>query len=313
MLAVLGTTRKIAKWSGILEDAAHQSDAEPTARVQKALRPAHTAAARLDSMDVAKVMEACPRLESESSEDAPACAICQVEFHEEEYGYVFKGCRHPFHVKCMNRWLEKGDSCPCCRKALAEAVTQLDFPDGYLLTSASIDESEISAAAGGGISLRESFLAHGAPSSWEQEWAQEHAVLSDEVPGGASGASENLFGGVDRDIELCMARSRGDVERAMEIGRLMSEEQLRAEAAEHGVGWARDLEPQELVELLALQPGFRRKHVPSQPEPYALVLARSFAGVSWESLGRIVAAPQRHAERWARQAQEEAVLHRVAL
>lgn len=44
------------------------------------------------------------------------CAICFEEIKEtDESIHCIFSCRNMFHEKCLLRWLDKKDSCPCCR------------------------------------------------------------------------------------------------------------------------------------------------------------------------------------------------------
>ncbi|XAR60818.1 hypothetical protein NMG60_11034337 [Bertholletia excelsa] len=52
---------------------------------------------------------------------ATECPICLGEFVEGEKVRVLPGCKHEFHVKCIDRWLVSHSSCPTCRKLLPEA------------------------------------------------------------------------------------------------------------------------------------------------------------------------------------------------
>ncbi|ESO03248.1 hypothetical protein HELRODRAFT_92540 [Helobdella robusta] len=46
------------------------------------------------------------------------CCICSEEFVQSSFIYEM-GCRHAFHFKCLDMWLENEGSCPCCRKDIA--------------------------------------------------------------------------------------------------------------------------------------------------------------------------------------------------
>eukprot|EP00961_Rhodomonas_salina_P034223 460465-Rhodomonas_salina.1 len=113
LVAVLGTTWKIAHWTGVIDGEARSNAHARMASVKNGKKPRHSAAARLDSLQLVTIIP-----EDKAAAETPMCAICQVEFKATDIGYVFKGCNHPFHVKCMNNWLERGNSCPCCRKPL---------------------------------------------------------------------------------------------------------------------------------------------------------------------------------------------------
>lgn len=49
------------------------------------------------------------------------CPICLVDFYEQECVtscYDNGGCGTWFHTQCLYEWLDRSDSCPCCRKDL---------------------------------------------------------------------------------------------------------------------------------------------------------------------------------------------------
>mmetsp|Transcript_3690 Transcript_3690/g.8905 ORF Transcript_3690/g.8905 Transcript_3690/m.8905 type:complete len:363 (-) Transcript_3690:184-1272(-) len=138
MTAVFGTTWKIANWTGVIGQEARGDAHVDMARVKKGKKPAHSAAARLDSLELRTILDGNSTAEED---DVPMCAICQVEFEAEDIGYVFKGCNHPFHVKCMNNWLEKGNTCPCCRKQLQTAEKEPCAPTETASASAHADSN----------------------------------------------------------------------------------------------------------------------------------------------------------------------------
>ena len=49
------------------------------------------------------------------------CSICFEDIILEENLYQIP-CRHNFHIKCINEWLEKKDTCPLCRSNLFENI-----------------------------------------------------------------------------------------------------------------------------------------------------------------------------------------------
>jgi len=51
-------------------------------------------------------------------QSATECTICLGEFVEGEKVRVLPRCRHGFHVKCIDAWLDSHSSCPICRQLL---------------------------------------------------------------------------------------------------------------------------------------------------------------------------------------------------
>ncbi|GAA0187500.1 hypothetical protein LIER_34788 [Lithospermum erythrorhizon] len=59
-----------------------------------------------------------PGLESE-------CVICLMEFSPGEKIRILPKCKHGFHVKCIDRWLNCHSSCPTCRHCLLETCNKI--------------------------------------------------------------------------------------------------------------------------------------------------------------------------------------------
>jgi E3 ubiquitin-protein ligase ATL6/9/15/31/42/55 len=43
------------------------------------------------------------------------CAVCLVRFDDADLLRLLPGCRHAFHLECVDRWLGSSASCPLCR------------------------------------------------------------------------------------------------------------------------------------------------------------------------------------------------------
>ncbi|KAL3376226.1 hypothetical protein AABB24_002928 [Solanum stoloniferum] len=50
-------------------------------------------------------------------EEQEACAICLLEY-KDEYTIATLQCGHKFHAECINKWLERKDTCPFCRASV---------------------------------------------------------------------------------------------------------------------------------------------------------------------------------------------------
>ncbi|KAJ4716432.1 RING-H2 finger protein [Melia azedarach] len=46
------------------------------------------------------------------------CAVCLLEFEENDYVRTLPGCSHSFHVDCIDIWLRSHANCPLCRAAI---------------------------------------------------------------------------------------------------------------------------------------------------------------------------------------------------
>ncbi|XP_009416728.2 E3 ubiquitin-protein ligase ATL42-like [Musa acuminata AAA Group] len=47
--------------------------------------------------------------------DGLECAVCLSKFDDAEVLRLLPKCKHAFHVRCVDRWLEAHSSCPVCR------------------------------------------------------------------------------------------------------------------------------------------------------------------------------------------------------
>ena len=43
------------------------------------------------------------------------CSICLRKISINKNYKVLFNCNHKFHIKCINQWLDKNNTCPCCR------------------------------------------------------------------------------------------------------------------------------------------------------------------------------------------------------
>jgi len=76
----------------------------------------------LNMFDPIKVCEqgrCCIKLKDTSEE---SCSICLESKHNKRVKYL--KCKHSFHVKCINTWLQKSDVCPLCRCSVRELTLE---------------------------------------------------------------------------------------------------------------------------------------------------------------------------------------------
>ncbi|KAK2649518.1 hypothetical protein Ddye_017007 [Dipteronia dyeriana] len=50
------------------------------------------------------------------------CAVCLLEFEENEKGRVLPKCNHAFHVDCIDMWFQTHSNCPLCRAPVQPAT-----------------------------------------------------------------------------------------------------------------------------------------------------------------------------------------------
>lgn len=80
----------------------------------------------------AKALHALPvfTLESEQANEEGGvaaelhgqCVVCLGEMEDGELGRLLPGCRHVFHVECIDTWLGVSSTCPVCRTAATPAA-----------------------------------------------------------------------------------------------------------------------------------------------------------------------------------------------
>ncbi|WOL07411.1 RING-H2 finger protein ATL16-like [Canna indica] len=53
------------------------------------------------------------------------CAVCLSEFEEEERIKLLPNCSHPFHIDCIDTWLQFNSKCPLCRSEVASVTDHI--------------------------------------------------------------------------------------------------------------------------------------------------------------------------------------------
>ncbi|CAN6920133.1 unnamed protein product [Brassica oleracea var. botrytis] len=54
------------------------------------------------------------------------CAVCLSEFEDGEPGRVLPGCKHSFHVECIDMWFHSHSTCPLCRSLVEPHATTVE-------------------------------------------------------------------------------------------------------------------------------------------------------------------------------------------
>ncbi|TXG64468.1 hypothetical protein EZV62_011462 [Acer yangbiense] len=55
------------------------------------------------------------------------CAVCLLEFEEDDYVRTLPGCLHSFHVDCIDIWLRSHANCPLCRACIFPTSAESPF------------------------------------------------------------------------------------------------------------------------------------------------------------------------------------------
>ena len=64
-------------------------------------------------------------------ENSPECSICYEKINKTNI-YESK-CNHSFHVNCIEKWLERYNTCPLCREDLPHKKYKVSISDDPLL------------------------------------------------------------------------------------------------------------------------------------------------------------------------------------
>lgn len=78
-----------------------------------------------------KLMQSQVHVDTMSKQNL-TCPICLVDFFERELVTACDsgGCGNWFHRECLVKWLDRSDSCPCCRKnLLTDQPRQINIAD----------------------------------------------------------------------------------------------------------------------------------------------------------------------------------------
>ncbi|KAL8263383.1 hypothetical protein R6Q59_024732 [Mikania micrantha] len=90
-----------------------------------------------------KAIESLPLFRFSSlkgSKDGLECVVCLSKFEDSELLRLLPKCRHAFHMKCIDQWLESHSTCPLCRYNFDWSdVTTFAFTNSLRYTS-SLDE-----------------------------------------------------------------------------------------------------------------------------------------------------------------------------
>ena len=101
------------------EQAAAQGDAKKATNTGKESKAACRNASAGGERRSAPEAEKTVLMGAGSNENEETCAVCQVDFEEGESCLACKKCDSGFHVRCLNTWLLRAETCPCCRAKIS--------------------------------------------------------------------------------------------------------------------------------------------------------------------------------------------------
>ncbi|CAN7112298.1 unnamed protein product [Brassica rapa subsp. narinosa] len=79
-----------------------------------------------------------------SHKDPIDCPVCLSEFEDGESGRVLPGCKHAFHVECIDMWFHSHSTCPLCRSlvhAVEEQVTVIAISPEHVSATEPVSSS----------------------------------------------------------------------------------------------------------------------------------------------------------------------------
>ena len=62
-------------------------------------------------------------------QEAERCAVCQEDFPSKHIALACLKCDSGFHVRCLNKWLLRAETCPCCRTKVTAHSPFVSPPD----------------------------------------------------------------------------------------------------------------------------------------------------------------------------------------
>ncbi|KAG0480190.1 hypothetical protein HPP92_011048 [Vanilla planifolia] len=92
---------------------------QQTSRIHLVLAGAGNGAAHSYPLDSA-VLNSIPIItfSSVDSGEGMDCAVCLSEFFDGEATRILPGCRHGFHLECIDMWFSSHSTCPICRRSV---------------------------------------------------------------------------------------------------------------------------------------------------------------------------------------------------
>ena len=108
-----------SKARGRREQAAAQGEAKKATNTGKDSESAGRNASAGGERRSAPEAEKAVLMGAGSNENEETCAVCQVDFGEGESCLACKKCDSGFHVRCLNTWLLRAETCPCCRAKIS--------------------------------------------------------------------------------------------------------------------------------------------------------------------------------------------------
>lgn len=70
----------------------------------------------LKPAEIQKIPQITWRFKNDTSKASESCSICMDIFKYGDKVKELKKCKHAFHTKCIDKWLEGDKCCPICKQ-----------------------------------------------------------------------------------------------------------------------------------------------------------------------------------------------------
>lgn len=72
----------------------------------------------LSVAQIAKIPSITWRFKNDTSKGSETCSVCMDIFKYGDKVKELKNCKHAFHSKCIDKWLENENKCPICKQGV---------------------------------------------------------------------------------------------------------------------------------------------------------------------------------------------------
>ncbi|KAH7447240.1 hypothetical protein KP509_01G098400 [Ceratopteris richardii] len=173
-----GLEEKLMRLLPVFEYGNHRSDREGLARVDARFSQTIT------DDDDDKTYEERRNMSCEGAfYSCDDCAVCLSHFEKKDRVRILPGCRHFFHVACIDKWFQSHANCPLCRQHITlPAIHQ--FLRSFTADCAEIEKTEDLPPRNGGTNVvdRQHSVSEELPSRVGQSYRQQSRNTMDEFP-----------------------------------------------------------------------------------------------------------------------------------
>lgn len=70
----------------------------------------------LKKIEIARIPQITWRFKNDTSKGLDQCSVCMDNFKYGDKVKELKKCKHAYHTKCIDQWLESENKCPICKQ-----------------------------------------------------------------------------------------------------------------------------------------------------------------------------------------------------